>query len=618
MKKTFFKIAVLFSASVLIDTLSSCEGYDDSAIRSDIEQIKKDLLQMNSSLAELRNIVDAFQKGKLVTEVTKTENGYTLKLNDGETLTIKNGEKGADAPIIGVKEENGIYYWTITSKGTTDYLYADASKTAKLKVSGDTPTITVDAEGYWFVNGKRMTDSTGTPVKAQGSDATTVISNVEETDNEVIFTLADGETTISLPKTSCDFAFDVKEGSVELFNSEESKTLRLIMKDIVKIDIVHTPEAWSVRINPGQSSVSIQAPSIQHRRSGIITLNAVNKKGQTLFASLPVEILTLDDKQGVFILNEGNMTSENGSVIYITPEKSILPYLYKNINGTELGNVTQDMYFANQKVYFISQNTDKLLVADANTFKKVPLAISTLSSLSWPTHLAVIGNTAYIRDNAGIHTFDMSSNTLTFINGTERAAKNRMAVVDNKVFAIQQSKILVLRNGAIDRTIDMGGNVSGIVKGRGKTLYVSVTSSPSTIASLNANTYEITRHELPDEMKVGAGWGASPGISAKGDTIYFSNAQTTIYRHIFSQNTSQKMVDVKEYQEYPHPVVYNNLAVHPITGEVYFNTIKGYGWDFLKNDITVFDFDNPTEIKVAQYKNYTRFPAGIYFKASFQ
>lgn len=51
----------------------------------------------------------------------------------------------------------------------------------------------------------------------------------------------------------------------------------------------------------------------------------------------------------LFVLNEGNMTTENGSLTYITPEGYVIDDAYKAVNGTELGNVAQDMAFATER-----------------------------------------------------------------------------------------------------------------------------------------------------------------------------------------------------------------------------------------------------------------------------
>ena len=64
--------------------------------------------------------------------------------------------------------------------------------------------------------------------------------------------------------------------------------------------------------------------------------------------------------------------------------------------------------------------------------------------------------------------------------------------------------------------------------------------------------------------------------------------------------------------------VYNTIAVIPVTGEVYLNTIKGWGNDRLINHISVFDFSETEPKLSANYKNHTNYPAGTFFTYNFQ
>ena len=337
-------------------------------------------------------------------------------------------------------------------------------------------------------------------------------------------------------------------------------------------------------------------------------------------------------KYGTFILNEGNMTTENGSLIFISPKGVVTDSVYSKMNGTELGNVTQDLSIVNNKMYIISQNGKTnavgngfdndgvLVVANAETMKKIQSYNEELSTLSWPTHVAVLDdNNIFIRDNKGVYSFDSTTKKLKLITGTSGALKNRMAVVKDKVFVPASKSVLVLNKNEdeVSHKIDMGAIVSGVIKTNDGNIYVSTTGTPNKITKINANDYSVIQENTISEGKVGAGWGATPGISAKGDTIYFSNASTKIYRHIFSTSTTELMVDAKTMVENAN-IVYNNLAVHPLTGEVYLNTIKAYGWDFLINNISVFNFGKKEPQLSANYKNHTHFPAGIFFTYDFE
>ena len=84
--------------------------------------------------------------------------------------------------------------------------------------------------------------------------------------------------------------------------------------------------------------------------------------------------------KGAFLLNEGNGTDnvETGTLTYVDVKgKVILDSAYIHVNGTKLGHVCQDLAFANEKIYIISQNGKRnggeglLTIAKANTLEKI-------------------------------------------------------------------------------------------------------------------------------------------------------------------------------------------------------------------------------------------------------
>ena len=196
MKKTFRLLSVLLLGA----TVWSC-SYDDSALWDKVndldgrvQTLETTVKGMNTSITSLKGIVDALNGGKVITKTESTADGYVLTLSDGSTLTLKNGKDGKDAPVIGVKADtDGVYYWTITTDGKTEFL-KDAEG-GKLKVSGTTPVMGVDSEGYWTVdtgNGVQRILSDGKPVKAQGQDGDSFIKSVTIIGKKVVFTLMDG------------------------------------------------------------------------------------------------------------------------------------------------------------------------------------------------------------------------------------------------------------------------------------------------------------------------------------------------------------------------------------------------------------------------------------------
>jgi hypothetical protein len=335
-------------------------------------------------------------------------------------------------------------------------------------------------------------------------------------------------------------------------------------------------------------------------------------------------------KYGTFVLNEGNMTTENGSLTFISPKGVVTDSAYIKENGTALGNVAQDLYIHHNKIYIISQNGKKnaagagfendgmLVVANAETLKKEAAYNDELAILKWPTHVAVLNEeNVILRDNSGLYRFNTINKTLTFIKGSRSAAKLTMAVSNNKIFAAAGSKVYVVEpdKDTLTYALDMKAGVSGVVKASDGNIWISTTGSPSKISKINFRDYSLIKANDITTGSVSAGVAATPGITAKGDTLYFSGAGTKMYRHLFSTGTTEFLADAKTMVENAN-IVYNNIAVHPISGEVYMNTIKGYGWNFQVNNTSVFNFSHKATLST-NYQNHTSFPAGIFFTWSF-
>lgn len=191
-------------------------------------------------------------------------------------------------------------------------------------------------------------------------------------------------------------------------------------------------------------------------------------------------------KYGTFVLNEGNFGNPPSSLIFISPENEMTEAAYFEANGTHLGVVSQDLFIANNKMYIISQNGGEdgmLVIANAETLKKEKgFSKDQLADLNWPTHVAALDDShVYIRDNNGVHLFDPTTTSLSLIEGTDGAIKNRMAVTAQKVFAGTNNSLLVIKDNKVIKTIALEGTPTGVVKASDGNVWVSVNSTPAKI-----------------------------------------------------------------------------------------------------------------------------------------
>ena len=121
MKKILFLL-------LTVVTVCSCYNDDDlwdkvNDLDGRVETLETTVKKMNSEITTLQSLVDALNQGKIITNTEQTSEGYTLTFNDGSKVSIKKGTNGTDAPVIGVNaDENGVYYWTVTTNGTTEWL----------------------------------------------------------------------------------------------------------------------------------------------------------------------------------------------------------------------------------------------------------------------------------------------------------------------------------------------------------------------------------------------------------------------------------------------------------------------------------------------------------------
>ena len=352
-----------------------------------------------------------------------------------------------------------------------------------------------------------------------------------------------------------------------------------------------------------------------------VAILASNTNGEA-YASTMIEVHGTY-KYGTFVISEGSRAP--GTIVFISPKGEVIDNAYYVENGGELGGATQDLFIKDNKMYIVSQNGGYdggfLTILNAETLKRERKFQEELDGeVSMPTHVVALGeDDIYLRDNNGVKRFQPSTGKVTLIEGTESARKNTMVVADGKVFATVGTSVVVIEAGKdeIANTIEFEDRVSGVIKTSDGNILVS--DGSGNITKVDVKTYtKLGSSKVSDEAKsvLSASFAAAPSITAKGGTLYMSGLSSKIYRHVFGSDKTELMVDAKEMVDNVG-IIYNTCAVHPITGEVYLNSIKGYS-DYKTNNITVFDFSSDEPKVSANYENYTAFPAGTFFTYNFE
>ena len=435
-----------------------------------------------------------------------------------------------------------------------------------------------------------------------------------------------------------------------LLLSDEEYAIAYHAEGVENISPANAPAGWQVTVDEEAGNITVTAPSsttTEADKTYTLQLTVTGADSQSITTEgIDFYHVTFNDPEGAFVLNEGNMTTENGSLVYITPEGYVVDDAYKRVNGTELGNVAQDMCFYDGKIYIISQNGDTnavgssfendgmLVVADAVTLKKLrSFTNEELSQLDWPTHIAVIDEQhVYIRDNAGVWHLNMDDSSLSFVDGTENAPKARFATVNNEVYfplsgsylaevkkiAPSTGQVSSVGTDAIFLAPTMINYILGIAPADDGNLWIIGTSASSpdregmiTLNKLDLAASELAQNRLteqPDDAY-------NCCFAAYGNTVYYADG-TIIYRAEFNAGedgfADEPLVDLAALDDNVG-LLYNGLGVNSATGHVYVNTLKGFGNFFTTNSIWEFDFTASMDTPVHKFDNYTHFPAGVFF-----
>ena len=377
--KKFFYCALLALATVF----TGCYDDDDLWNRIDdltgrVETIEEMLQGLNTEITDIKTVVSALSKGAVITAVEETPQGYRLTFSDGKVIELHHGINGIDgenAPVIGVKEDvDGIYYWTITVNGVTEWLLD--SNGNKLRVTGKdgekgdkgdkgdqgetgpmgptgpagqdgqdglTPVIGVDAEGYWTIdtgNGpERIVDANGHYVRAIGISGDSFFTNVIVGEDEVIFYLASGET-FSVYRVD-NFGIMIDTTDVEVAQGT-TKEFAMTLTKVSTVFVASVSEGWDAAVKGDVLYVTTPSEINDENIVGEINIIAANKRGDCRAFTLEcvavsaMRILTFEDADARFTpytLDYAGVTVEKWSDL-IDSQQYNGPLIYDFSGGT--------------------------------------------------------------------------------------------------------------------------------------------------------------------------------------------------------------------------------------------------------------------------------------------
>ena len=337
---------------------------------------------------------------------------------------------------------------------------------------------------------------------------------------------------------------------------------------------------------------------------------------------------------GVLVLNEGNMTSQNGFLNYLDKEG----YYNTVVGASRLGNVCQDLYINNGYIYVVAQNTKpsdpgtgiifKLDASNFETLATYPTKFSSAVYANNPTHLAVYNdNTIYVRGSGtkydgtgsgnGIYRYNPSANVAQRLDdGGQAASAAPMAIAGNYLYVSYSDKVRVYEANTLNvvAVATIGASTKGVVKSTdGRYVYAY---SANGIYVVDTQTAPLSATFKSVSLSLQS-WVNSAVMSYYNGRLYFVNGSTIAYCDLETGTVTNTGVKVIQENISVGSQIYNGLAVDPATGYLYVATTSWGAAYKTATALNIFQIDGDFVDYVTSVIGYERFTAGIFFPQNF-
>ena len=212
---------------------------------------------------------------------------------------------------------------------------------------------------------------------------------------------------------------------------------------------------------------------------------------------------------GVFVTNEGQFQKSNGDISFFSKiTKEVEASQFSTINGRPVGDVVQSMTFNDKEAYILVNNSAKIEIVNASTFKSTGV----INGLKLPRYMVAGEHKAYVsswvkadfvnRTIGEIAVIDLHTNTI--VNTIQVGwLPERIAISNNKLFVTNSNEntvsVINLSSETVENTITVGDSPNSLALDANGKLWVLgagnyLASSPSKLQRINPanNTVEAT------------------------------------------------------------------------------------------------------------------------------
>lgn len=256
-------------------------------------------------------------------------------------------------------------------------------------------------------------------------------------------------------------------------------------------------------------------------------------------------------RNGILVANEGNFGRPNANISYISGDLSKIDNdLYTTINGENMGDVFQNVGFADNNAYFVMNNSNKIIVADRYTLvKKAEIT----EHINQPRYIAFSNQHIYVTNSSDktVSVYNKSNNSfvksIPIFDTTERIANvGDYIFVQNAAWGTGKkiTQISTQSNEVVDiipvEETSSANNIQKILP-YNNALYVLTSSANSS----NSYIHQYDHHGDLDRTITLTGISNAKNIDIDNDVIYFTSG-TGVYAMPITGNTPRLLFNVND------------------------------------------------------------------------
>ena len=280
---------------------------------------------------------------------------------------------------------------------------------------------------------------------------------------------------------------------------------------------------------------------------------------------------------GIFVINEGNFLSDDGSISFIHSEGMIQNNIFSDNNSSlPLGDVVQSMYVNDTTAFILVNNSNKVEVVDVDEMK----LLHTISDVSLPRYMVSEGDYGYISewvsfsDRGRISILDLNTyeilDTINVGFGAEA-----LVIRDNKLYVSNNFEktlsIMDLTTREIIQTITVGTSPAAMIIDQNGDLWILCSGGYNADFTL-ANNGSLVRLDSNDEViqEIALGMNVAGKMAANVDlSILYFYSGTTVYSYGIGDESYDTFI------ENTSAIAFYGIGIAP-DGDMYIGDSKGF------------------------------------------